>query len=180
MCAKQVLGRRPVDFPSFYKTERAAKRCFAPGYRYMWDPKNGQQQWWIDAFTCDPRALGQAMSGIQFKGAPPPVAQNDILNASVGRLPVMLVYIAVHQTYGTRIFYPYHGAKAGKQAAYEGYEYWTADLTDDEVKQLNDFVYYNQPGARASARRAGCKPGADFDTAYFRVRFHMQSVCLTV
>lgn len=145
----------------------------------MWDPKNGKQQWWIDAFTCDPRALGQAMAGIQFKGDPIPVAQNDVLNAAVGRLPVMLVYIAVHEQFGTRIFYPYHGAKCGKKAAYEDYEYWTRDLTAAEVAHLNDFLYYNQPGARNSARNAGCKVGAAFDTAYFRVRSHMQSACLT-
>ena len=178
-CAKQVLGRQAVTFPSFYKTEDGAKRCFAPGYQYMWDPINGKQQWWIDAFTCDPRALGQQQKAILFKDSPAPVAMNDMLNASVGRLPVMLVYIAVHQHYGTRIFYPYHGAKAGKKSAYEGYEYWMQDLTEREVEHLNDILYYNQPTAFASARNAGCKSGAKFNPAYFRVRLYMCSACLT-
>lgn len=170
-CARQVLGRDKVTFPGFYRSEPEAARCFKDNYAYMWNPKNARNQWWIDAFTCDPRVLWEGMKGIQMHGNPAPVAQNDILNASVGRLPVMLVYICVHPIHGTRIFYPYHGAKAGKVAAYTDYQYWTRDLTAAEVTHLNDFMYYNQPEAHASARRAGCKPGARFDPDLWRVRY---------
>ena len=89
-------------------------RCFNSAYEYKWKPTNAHNQWWIDAFTCDPRVLWKGMKGVQFVGDPAPVAQNDILNASVGRLPVMLVYICVHPKHGTRIFYPCHG-RQGRQ-----------------------------------------------------------------
>lgn len=169
-CAKQVLGRQPVTFPQFYKTEPEALRCFVPGYEFLWNPKWSENQWWIDAFTCDPRLLGRAFKCIRFRGDPPPVQQNDILNASVGRLPVMMVYIAVHQEFGTRIYYPYHGAKAGKKAAYQNYKYWCRQLTPREVAHLNDILYYNQPQAHKGAKQAGCRPGAAFNPELFRVR----------
>ena len=167
---RQVLGLEPVQFPKFYAQEDAAKRCFAAGYRYFWRPQNRWNQWHLDAFSIDPRVLSDDPRGIAFAGSPFPFIEADALNASVGRTPVMMFYLAAHADHGTRVFFPYTGAKAGKKAAYVGYEYWTDKLTPDQVTQLKAMAYYNPPAAAAQVRAAGCDAAnAKFDVKFFKV-----------
>ena len=181
-CARQNQGVDPVQFPMFYKEpanfseeppcgnpvpELFGTKTTVPRKQYHWQQSNGGNQWHIDGFTCDPRVLCKAFKGIRFRFMPQPVSQNAALNASVGSMPSMLVYIAVHKLYGTYIFYPYLGAKGGSQSrkTWEDYEYWGVNITEDELKHINEVLYYNQRPARPAARRA--MNAEDFDTSKF-------------
>lgn len=118
-------------------------------YQYYWDPENIDDQWQIDAFTTDPQVFLSDLKAIGEEGVPMPVQQLEIMNKSVGALPKMLVYIAVHPQHGTRVFYPYSGARGGqkKENTYDGYQYWCSNLADWQKEQLVQFAHYNQTGA---------------------------------
>lgn len=168
-CAQENLGEKPMTYPEFYKQpanmqdpmptglgSSAARFLFEPGAQpRFWKREYCNNQWHVDAFTCDPRVVCKRFRGIRFKKMPLPVAQRPELNASVGQMPCMLVYIATHAKYGTRIFYPYLGTSGGaaKYNTWEGYQYWGHNITKEELVHLQRCAYYNQPPARARARQ---------------------------
>ena len=158
--AKQVLGRVPATYPDLYKhvglfepqSRRWEHLVESTGYEGpAWHPDFGEEQWWFDALTVDPTKLINDITGIWEHGTPQPVTSTKLENASIGTLPKILVYIAVHQVHGTHIWFPYHGAKHGSQdkeaegAMYEGFKYWHTDLDELELQQIVKSGYYMQP-----------------------------------
>lgn len=148
-----------------------------PDYQYYWNPDNIFDQWQIDAFSVDPHDLVADLKAIGITGRPMRVQQHAIMNKPVGALPKMLVYIAVHPEHGTRVFYPYTGARGGqkKHDTYQGYEYWCSDLQPWQKTQLVQFMHYNQTSAwsdqHAAARRAKVSAGP-FNAEHFLVRYN--------
>lgn len=150
-------------------------------YRYFWRPEHNQNQWHIDAFTCDPHDFVSSARGIKRRGAPQPPSSDPIMNFSVGQLPRMMVYIAVHAQHGTRVFYPYHGAKGGNrkegsEGTWDGYKYWTGTLEDEDAEQLMSFHYYNQEPAMNNV--AAVQKLLDASEDPKRVQPHLFLVCL--
>lgn len=158
--AKQVLGRAPATYPDLYKqvglfepqSRRYEYLVQSKGYEGpAWNPDFGQEQWWFDALTVDPSKLISDLTGIWEHGKPQPVTSTKLENASIGTLPKVLVYIAVHQQFGTHIWFPYHGARHGSQdreaegAMYEGFKYWHSDLDELELRTIVQNGYYMQP-----------------------------------
>lgn len=139
----------------------------------MWNPEHFANQWFIDAFTVDPDELLKDRTGIYPRGRPRFVQQCDLINASVGSLPKVQVYIAVHQDFGTLVFYPYHGAKHGGRSEkkdanmYEGYRYWTSELSDTEKEQIRTSGYYNYSAAIEAIRKKGGGQWEDFNSGDF-------------
>ena len=148
-----------------------------PRYRYHWHPMFVQQQWCIDAFTVDPHDFLQGLTAIRIKGKSVPVAQNGLLNKSVGQLPRMHVYIAVHAKHGTRVYFPRTGAQGGgrgaaRDAVYAGYGLWYETLDAQSREQLRTFLYYNQAKA-AEAVRQQAEKGHGLEPELFKVlQFH--------
>lgn len=149
-----MLGLVPVVFPAGYHAPWLQGVCqhLIGKKDYFWDHSNGFNQWWIDAFTVDPQKLLNGMSGLWEHGRPQPVVKTDIENASPGKLPTVMVYIAVHPKFGTHAFFPYHGAKGGAAdkdgpgMMFEGFKYWYSDLKPEVHAKIISQEYCNQPG----------------------------------
>lgn len=184
--SKMCLGKVPVEFPSFFKDPDVPRRTetaylFDKDYQYYWHPSNAENQWWLDGLRIDPSELIENQQVIFEHGMDQPVVQCKLANASVGSLPSVLVYIAVHKDFGTHVFYPYHGAKGGggdkteTLHMYDGFRFWYSELKDDELKFIIERKYYNQ----AQGLKAFEKKGSDarrerlagpFDADNFMVR----------
>ena len=188
-CAKEGLGKQDITFPSFYQQPASFAEPMPTGAAFSpardlfganakkrrWDMRNTKDQYAIDAFTVDPCVVCKRFRGIRFGNMPRAVSQNAALNASVGQMPTMLVYITTHPKFGTKIFYPYLGAKGGtqKRNTWQDYQYWGHNITREELAHLRRCAYYNQPQARAKARELMAAAGADassLDRKLFRVR----------
>ena len=173
-CAKQVLGLKDVTFTP----TRAIHQQPESGYR--WDPLNGQEQWWIDGLTVDPSNLLENMKGLWIHGEPQPVTSTKLENASIGSLPKVTVYIAVHAEHGTHAFFPYHGAKHGgadKDAdgrMYQGFQYWFSNLTSSQLGHIVEQSYCNQEGGvEAFRKRASPEEYKRFKEGPFDPRLFM-------
>ena len=75
----------------------------SPEYKYYWDPLNNLDQWHIDGLTVDPHNFLCDLKMIGQKGVAFDIVENALLNKSVGQLPKIMVYIAVHAQFGTSI-----------------------------------------------------------------------------
>lgn len=187
--AKQVLGLTDVPPLELYKNvglyqlgDNPLQFIFEPGYKFRWNPDFGQEQWWFDALTIDPSKLLTDLKGIWMHGVEQPVTATQLANASIGTLPKVLVYIAVHQVHGTHIWFPYHGAKHGsadkdsEHAMYEDFQFWFSGLEESEKQLIIKLGYYNQPGGLAKFDRlasnqeiTAMKDGDNFHPDYFLV-----------
>lgn len=151
-CALEVLGFLPVVFqPCYQDAWLRGEYASLQDTAYMWDRVNGRDQWWIDAFTVDPTKMLEGMTGLWETGIPQPVIRTRLENASVGTLPNITVYIAVHPQHGTHAFYPYHGAKGGggdktgDGKMYEGFKFWFSEMTAGQLGDVVQHQYCNQP-----------------------------------
>ena len=187
-CAKMLLGQQPIEIPAFYHAADApckhAVACLKePGRPPLyWHPDFFEDQWFIDAFTVDPHELLDDRTGIWPRGVERPPQQCNLVNASLGSLPKVQVYIAVHQQFGTLAFYPYHGAKHGGRSEkkdermYEGYVYWTSALSKESKEQIRDRGYYNFQAAMEALKKDGTAAewreftGGEFHPRHFMVR----------
>lgn len=128
-CAKQILGKEPVQFPIRLRKICNGKFSYLfpteakPGTPeadqpkreprpHTWNHALGYKQWWIDALTCDPSHMMEG-TGLWEHGRPQPVSCSKLVNAKPGSLPCVMAYLAAHAKHGTRVFYPYHGARHG-------------------------------------------------------------------
>jgi len=157
------------------------RQLFKSDYQYRWDPELALDQWWIDALTVDPLELLQDRRVIWTADRPQPVLQTKVENASVGTMPAVAAYLAVHAKFGTHVFFPYHGAKHGgddKEAdgkMYEGFIHWHARVSEDVRDFIKHRDYYNQEkgmerfGANAGRSRKQRMEGA-YDPHNFLVR----------
>lgn len=160
-CAKQILGRMDVEFPSFLKeackgrfkyllSQKRGRGAATPGRRHRWKHENGFKQWWCDAFTVDPSHM-MGGEGLWEHGQPQVVTSTALENASVGSLPSVMVYLVAHPTHGTHAFYPYHGAKHGavkgngQKTLFKDFEYWYSSLPAEVLAQIVELNYFNHP-----------------------------------
>jgi hypothetical protein len=181
-----VLGDIPVEFPLCYQEAWLQGEYMNLPDDYYWDPKNGKEQWWIDALTVDPSKMLEGMTGLWEHGVPQPVTRTRLENASVGTLPIISVYIAVHPEHGTHVFFPYHGAKGGggdkdaEDRMYGGFKFWYSEFSHEQLIDIVEHQYCNQPaGVAAFEKRASAteqesfkqhpNTTADFKAAYFMV-----------
>ena len=161
-CAKQVLGLEPVAFDLeavAYDTVGLYTRLRVDPpfqhiydlnkYKLVWNPAWGGEQWWFDGMTIDPSMLLTDLRGIWEHGVEQPVTVTKLENASVGTLPKVMVYIAVHAKFGTHIWFPFHGAKhggpnkAGDNKMYADFEFWFTQLPELEKAKIVHKMYYN-------------------------------------
>lgn len=183
--AKQCLGRVDVKFPTCLDAtdvpQVLRRQLFKSPYRYRWNPELAQEQWWIDALTVDPVELLKKLRIIWRRGVPQPVLQSKVHNASVGTMPAVAAYIAVHPRFGTHVFFPYHGAKHGGDnkeddgKMYEGFVYWHDKLSEDTLEFIKARDYYNRPDAmdkfgKKADRARKLRMLGDFDPKNFLVR----------
>jgi len=195
--AKQILGQAPVPALQLYKNvglykhmENPLKFIFEEGWSGLWwNPDYGKEQWWFDALTIDPTKLLTGLKGIWMHGVEQPVTSTPLANASIGTLPKILVYIAVHQKHGTHIWFPYHGAKHGSadkdsdDQMYDGFKFWYSgkDEQDEqnwekEKEKIVKLGYYNQPGGLDKFERLASKSQAEaFKTGTFHPDHFMVS-----
>lgn len=109
-CAKQVLGQIPVEWGTTYDNKEIAaamREVWTHDLVYTWCHDNGYDQWWIDALTIDPSQLVEDEEGIGMPGMEKLVIENDLVNASVGSVPIMQVPASNHaivQAHGILIF----------------------------------------------------------------------------
>lgn len=157
-CAEQVLGRKAVQFPDLYANKEYLKGMFSNLFGptrqvYHWEHSKGYKQWWIDALTVEPTKLLHGMTGLWEHGIEQPVCVTDLENASIGTLPTVSVYIAVHAEHGTHAFYPHFGAKGGGKnrdaegKVYDGFKYWHSDLPLETLQEIAALKYCNHPKA---------------------------------
>jgi hypothetical protein len=66
---------------------------------YMWHPDNSGNQWW---WTHSPSSLPASSRTLQSSasGMKQDAVENPVANASVGTMPKVMVYIAVHAVHG--------------------------------------------------------------------------------
>lgn len=154
--AQQILGDKQVQFPKCYQQGPCAGKwdhLYDGTFKQKWHPSHGENQWWIDALSIDPASLCDDLKGIWEHGTPQPVLQTSIQNANVGQLPLVLVYIAVHQDYGTHIFFPFHGAKHGgvdkqsQNTMYGGFRFWYHNVGAEALQRLAHMKYFNSDSA---------------------------------
>lgn len=186
--AQQVLGRMDIKFNDLYKTvglfpcqDQMWAHVTQPSYHIRWSPEWRQEQWWLDALTVDPSKLIMDIKGLWEHGIPQPVTSTKLENASIGTLPKVLVCIAVHQKFGTHIWFPYHGARHGPQdkegegKMYEGFKYWFDDLPEHEKLKIIQHGYYNHPKGLeefrkiASNSQQNALESETFDPSFFMV-----------
>lgn len=180
-----ALGRVPVEYPKCYKNpdvpESIKRELFETGEQYLWDPTLAQNQWWIDALTIDPAALLADRQVIWDKEMPQPVLESPVENASIGQLPAVAAYVAVHPDFGAHVFFPYHGAKYGGACKaedgrmYEGFVWWWDSLSADTLELIKHRGYYNQEDAIEKLMSSGDEPRkrrwqGTFDPKNFLVR----------
>lgn len=169
-CAKQVLGQIKVTFPESFNTgwcKQIWGFLFHPSYAYYWNPDNGKKQWWIDALSVDPSKSFDDLRGIWARGVPQPVVESKVHNSSIGSMPLILAYVAVHPDYGCHIFFPFHGAKHGgvdklsHGTMYQGFRFWFHDCGPLELHKLTTMNYYNTEEAMVKAAdRLAKNPGS--------------------
>ncbi|MGV0990572.1 hypothetical protein [Limnohabitans sp.] len=189
--AKQVLGLTVVPPLDLYKNvglyqhgDNPMQFIFDQDFTFTWNPDFGKEQWWFDALTVDPTKLLTNLKGIWMHGVEQPVTATQLANASIGTLPKILVYIAVHQVHGTHIWFPYHGAKHGSAdkdsegTMYEGFEFWYQGLTDEQRKQIIKLGYYNQPVGQekfqktaSNAQKNAFEDDSEFNPDHFMVSY---------
>lgn len=179
----------PAELPPCYRDAWLGGE-YAGVETYMWQPTNGEDQWWIDAFTVDPSKMLEGMTGLWETGIPQPVTRTRLENASVGTLPNITVYIAVHPTHGTHAFYPYHGAKGGgaDKAAdakmYGGFKFWFSEMTAGQLGDIVEHQYCNQPAGvtafydKSSAEEQEIFEAAPADQSEFQPTYFM--VCFII
>lgn len=150
-----------------------------------WDPSNGMNQWWVDAFSVDPSAMVEGLTGLWCRGTPQPIRNTKLENASVGTLPLILVYIAVHQQYGTYAWYPYHGARhgavdeEGEKKMFQGFKYWFDDISEADKEDIVRNRYCNQPSAiEAYHNKSSKEEWEAFTTGKFNPRWFMVCCCI--
>lgn len=185
----------PVVFPPCYQDQWLQQQFSYlddKDYKCFWEHPRGLEQWWIDAFTVDPHKMLLGLTGLWEHGTPQPVTSTRLENASVGSLPIITVYIAVHPKFGTHAFFPRHGARGGggkadsKGGMFEGFKYWFSDMDPDTLEAIARLRYCNQPQgiqkfmSKASdadkAAFESVREGApDFDPRHFLVRFSIVS-----
>lgn len=174
--AKAFLGEEKVQFPKFYHkwASDTVGYLYQPDFQFMWNPDWIADTWAIDGFTCDPRDLCSGRKHISFPGWHAKVQQHGLKNASVGRLPTMLVIIAVHRDFGMLLWCTYTGAKAGKKNCWTGYKYWFDDLPEWMKQHIKCNKYYNREHLHGERWLQGCED-KPFDPTLFRVRIHLQA-----
>lgn len=140
---------------SVHKAPEARDACVAaliehPALKFYWKPENGLKQWFIDGFSIDATKVLQHKTVLWDSscGATAPVHESDAVNASPGDLPELYAFMATHAEYGTVLFLPVLNCRGGKKGAWDDVKFWTANLSEDEVKFLKeDMAYYLQPDA---------------------------------
>ena len=151
-CAKQCLGLLPATIPPCYQDPYCKNTwdyMFKPDFSFTWNPDFAHNQWWIDAFTVDPSKLILDMKGLWEHGTPQPVVSTRLENASLGTLPKIMVYMAVHPEFGSHVWFPYHGAKHGsgdREAdthMYADFHFWHHDVEGDLLERLKSMRYHN-------------------------------------
>lgn len=164
-CARQLLGHIPVQYPAYHFEAGAAglyaaQRTRARELPFYWNPEFFQNQWFIDAFTVDPSDIVMDRKGICVMGEAPPIMESQLVNVSVGGLPKVMVYIAVHQKHGVHAFFAYHGAKHGGTAdkraeadMYAGFDFWYERLSPEEKAHIIERNYYNTPESVAAFKK---------------------------
>lgn len=107
-CARQILGFDPVELPHYYLSDPLCKwntepicRVSDTELRYKYKYENCKDQWFLDAFTVDPKDLAEIERGIWLRGKAQPINVSLAENASVMGMPTMMVYIAAHPKFGT-------------------------------------------------------------------------------
>lgn len=150
---------------------------------YYWDPRNGYNQWLIDAFTTEPHKMMDMMTVLWPCGERQPVTETPMQNAHPESLPAVNAYIAVHAVHGTYVFFTYHGAKHGgpnktdKGKMYDGFDFWYTHLSDAEREDIKKQQYYNQKeGLDAFYKRATEDEKKEFEEGEFHAKWFM--VCL--
>lgn len=141
-------------------------------------------KWWIDALTIDPKVLLEDQDVIAQRGLERMVIECDLANASLGSVPSVMVYIAVHPVYGTKVFFPKHGMKRGKKHARDGADVWIDDITEEQANFIKSKAYYNKPetlrelAAKRSPQRQQKFWKGLFAAKNFLVRAHaLSSIC---
>lgn len=186
--AKQCLGLLPVTYAPLYTTTlktikpvaAAIDRQLRPD-RYYWSPDFYKNTWFIDALTIDPLEIISNEKVIYERGRPQPVRQRELQNASVGSLPKVLVYIAVHEQHGAHLWFPFHGAKHGGTPAtkeeegkmYQEFDFWynEASMTPGDRQHIKDYHYYNYPAAKVKkVIELAAAKAKTFDACNFLVR----------
>lgn len=180
------LGKIPVEFPGYLTDTdvdvHIKREVQDLKDKYLWDPANAGNQWWIDGLTIDPSILLSNRKVIWQQGVSQPVLKSKMENASIGSLPKVTVYIAVHPAFGTHVFYPYHGAKHGGEfkgnpgKMYDGFQFWFSDFSEDMLQFIKERDYYNQERALVNFMKVASparkvEMGAGFHAKNFIVRF---------
>jgi hypothetical protein len=136
-CAKQILGMLPREWPSW------VPRSLQPLGNWFWNPDNSKNQWFIDAFTIDPTGMLRKVTVIGMRGVAQEAVENPMANASIGSVPKIMVYIAVHAKYGIHLFYVNSGSTRGKVNAFKDFKNWTHDLNIFEQAYAAYFHHFN-------------------------------------
>jgi len=183
-----LLGRIPVEYEPYHFREDAeglyaARRVHTRSTPFYWNPDFFHRQWFIDAFTVDPADIVADRTGISIKGEPQPIMESEIAHMTVGRLPKVMVYIAIHEKRGVHAFFAYHGAKHGGKAdkkadakMYEGFDFWYQTLSDEHKAFIKERNYYNCEESvekfrkRVSAQAFKAFQEGPFHPKYFMVR----------
>lgn len=174
-CANEILGKEPVTFPEYYADPVCKEACqqygiFDPGYDYRWSHANGQNQWFIDAYTLDASKMLSDEVGIWEAGIPQPVQEVSVAHASPGAAPKVQVFIATHVKLGTLAFYPYHSSRGGRQNSFTDFKWWVTELTEEDVKAIVKFSHYVPDGALAKAKaEVRASVTSEFDVDNFLV-----------
>jgi hypothetical protein len=79
----------------------------------MWHPDNSDNQWWVDAFTIEPTSSSHS-TVISKRGMKQDAVENPVANASVGTMPKVMVYIAVHAVHGVFVSWVNTGSTMGR------------------------------------------------------------------
>ena len=187
-CARQVLGLDPVQLHSAYQDGHLVypdgeKGMYNDMYtrNFYWKHSRGFKQWWIDALTVDPTKLLLDRQGIWEYGRDQPVHESALVNAHLGSMPAVMVFLAAHQEHGTHAFFPYHGAKhgavdkTGVKKLYEEFDYWYTKLPAATKAQIVKLGYCNTPKAIEHFRKtASPQEWAEFrDTSKFNPLFFL-------
>lgn len=153
-CAKEILGETHVHFESGIHTDPVAyEACreagiFDKGYKYYWKHENGFNQWFIDGLTIEATRMlsGKTVLWDSSCGKGAPVHESDVVNASPGDLPQVYAFLASHAEFGTVLFLPRLSCKGGDDDAWDGVEFYTAHISEEEKELVKDMQMYLQPG----------------------------------
>lgn len=177
--AQEILGLKPVTFPSCYynevkrtkqqdgekivTTERQWLTCSADKggdqlfeweTLFYWSWILGFIQLYVDAFTFDAQELAHKNSGvIKARGKPQPPWSNKVTDASVGSLPKFLVLMAVHWLLGVFVYFPFTSRSGGRKKSFCEFQCWFTGLPAAYLTHMQGFGYYNHPEAVAKLVR---------------------------